>query len=839
MNVLSYLYHSLNKLRSYSPLLTMFILIGVNSGHAYGNDYFNPNALSNIDDSHLADLNSLEQFSSAGSQLPGNYRVSVVVNDKMIGVKNIDFVLDDNNQQLEPVLTKEMLKQWGVKTDVIPTLKDLPDNAQIIDLGKYIEYATTQFIFSKQTVKINIPQIALDVDVRDRIDPALFDQGMTAFILNYDFNGARTWNKNNNYQDDRFLSLRSGFNLGAWRLRNYSTYDYNDGKSHWNNISTYIERDIEPLNSQFTIGDTNTEGVIFEGVQFKGVKLASDESMLPYSLRGFAPVVRGFAQSNAKVTVRQNGSVIYQTYVTPGPFALTDLYPTSYSGNLDVTVVEEDGSKKSFVVPFSSLAIMQREGGIKYSAVLGKYRSEGDNVKEPNFVEGTLIYGLPWNTTLFGGSLLSGDYKSYAMGIGFNLGDFGAVSFDGKHATTKFDLDPQKKQGQAYRAQYSKTLQATESTLTLEAVRYSSKGFYDFSEANENNYLNLNINKRSRYQANLSQSLGEYGSIYLSGYQQDYWQSSRKESTFSAGYNIVIKNVSFGLAYGHTESRNHGNNNTTNQVTFRVNVPLDGWLPGHNYLTTSVSSNGDGNTTVQAGLSGNALENKLTYSLQQSREQQNHYTGGNASVGYEGSSGSVNLGYAYTEQSKRLNYGVQGGVVVHPYGVTLSQTLSDTIAVVAAPGASNATLQNTQGVETNRWGYAIKPYITPYTENKITLNIGNLGNDVDIVDNNATVIPTKGAVVLAKINTHIGFRLLMTLTSHGTPLPFGAVVTLKDTDTNGIVGDGGEVYLSGMPSHGELVAKWGDAKNQTCQVNYSFADNEAQQPIKFVKEKCI
>lgn len=830
--------YSLNKLRSYSTLLTMLILIGISPIHAYGKEYFNPNALSNIDDSHLADLNSLEQFSSSGAQLPGNYRVSVIVNDKMVGIKNIDFIFDEHNQQLEPVLTKEILKQWGVKTDAIPTLKDLQNNSQLIDIEKYIEYATTQFIFSKQTLKVNIPQIALNVDVRDRIDPALFDQGMPAFILNYDLSGARTWNKNNNYQDDRFLSLRSGFNLGAWRLRNYSTYDYNNGKSHWDNINTYLERDIQPLNSQLTIGDTSTEAVVFDGFQFKGIKLASDESMLPYSLRGFAPVVRGFAQSNAKVTVRQNGSIIYQTYVAPGPFALTDLYPTSYSGNLDVTVVEEDGSKKSFVVPFSSLAIMQREGGIKYSAVIGKYRSE-NNSKEPNFVESTLIYGLPWNTTLFGGTLLSGDYKSYAMGLGFNFGDFGAISFDGKHATTKLNIASQNKQGQAYRAQYSKTLQSTDSTISLEAVRYSSKDFYDFSEANENNYLNLNVNKRSRYQANLSQSLGEHGSFYLSGYLQDYWQSSRKESTFSAGYNIVVKNISFGLSYGHTESHYQGNSNKTNQVTFRVNIPLDEWLPGHNYLTTNISSDGNGNTTMQAGLSGNTLDNRLTYSVQQNHEQQSHYTGGNASVGYEGSSGSVNLGYAYTEQSKRLDYGVQGGVVVHPYGVTLSQTLSDTIAVVTAPSASYAPLQNTQGVETNRWGYAIKPYLTPYTENKITLNIGNLGNDVDIVDNNATVIPTKGAVVLAKINTHVGFRLLMTLTSHGAPLPFGAIVTLKNTENSGIVGDGGEVYLSGMPTHGELIAKWGGAKNQTCRVNYSLSDNEMQQSIKFITAQCI
>lgn len=833
MSILRYLY-TFKKIT-----LVSFILIEIGSFNVYGKEYFNLNALSNMDDIDLADLNSLDQFGSASSQLPGRYNVSIVVNDKMIGGMDIDFVSDDNTHQLEPVLTKEMLTAWGVNTEVIPTLKDLPENAQIIDIGKYIEYATTQFVFNKQILKINIPQIALNVDIRDRIDPSLFNQGMPAFLLNYDFNGARTWHKNNSYQDDRFLSLRSGLNLGAWRLRNYSTYDYNGRQSSWNNINTYLERDIQFLNSQLTIGDTSTEGTIFNGFQFQGIKVASDESMLPYSLRGFAPVVRGFAQGNAKVTVRQNGSVIYQTYVAPGPFVLTDLYPTSYSGNLDVTIVEEDGSQSSFVVPFSSLAIMQREGGIKYSTTLGRYRSVNDESKEPNFMESTLIYGLPWNTTLYGGTLLSSDYKSYALGIGFNLGDLGAVSFDVKHASTQFDFDSDKKQGEAYRVQYSKILQATDSTISVEATRYSTKGFYDFSEANENNYLSLNTNKRTRYQLNLSQSLAEYGSFYLSGYQQDYWQSSRKERTFNAGYNMVVKNVSLGLSYGHTVYRTQGHTNKTNQVTFRVSVPLDDLLPGRNYLTTNLSASGNKQTTWQAGLSGNALENKLHYSLQQSREQQSHYTGGNAAVDYDGSSGAANLGYAYTEQTKRLDYGVQGGLVVHPYGVTLSQRLGDTIAVVAAPGASDAPLQNSQGITTNRWGYAIKPYLTPYAENRITLNVGDLGNDVDIVNNNATVIPTKGAVVLAKIDTHVGYRLLMTLTHNDNPLPFGAVVTLKDSEATGIVGDGGEVYLSGMPAYGELVVKWGNAPDQTCKVNYSLTDNEMQQAIKFITAKCI
>ncbi len=103
----------------------------------------------------------------------------------------------------------------------------------------------------------------------------------------------------------------------------------------------------------------------------RGVQLTSDEEMLPDSQRGFAPVIRGIAKSNAEVTVEQNNYVIYRTFVQPGAFEINDLYPTSNSGDLTVTIKESDGSEQKFVQPFSSVALLQREGHLKYSLSAG------------------------------------------------------------------------------------------------------------------------------------------------------------------------------------------------------------------------------------------------------------------------------------------------------------------------------------------------------------------------------------------------------------------------------------------------------------------------------------
>ncbi len=41
---------------------------------------------------------------------------------------------------------------------------------------------------------------------------------------------------------------------------------------------------------------------------------------------GYAPQIRGYAKTNAKVEVRQQGNLIYQTTVTPGSFEINDLF---------------------------------------------------------------------------------------------------------------------------------------------------------------------------------------------------------------------------------------------------------------------------------------------------------------------------------------------------------------------------------------------------------------------------------------------------------------------------------------------------------------------------------
>ncbi|WP_257903299.1 fimbria/pilus outer membrane usher protein, partial [Pseudomonas sp. Colony2] len=109
-----------------------------------------------------------------------------------------------------------------------------------------------------------------------------------------------------------------------------------------------------------------TPGDVFDSVPFRGVQLASDMGMLPDSMQGYAPVIRGIAETQAKVEVRQNGYSLYTTYVAPGAFEINDLNAASGSGDLEVIITEADGRERRFTQPYATLANMLRENTWRY-----------------------------------------------------------------------------------------------------------------------------------------------------------------------------------------------------------------------------------------------------------------------------------------------------------------------------------------------------------------------------------------------------------------------------------------------------------------------------------------
>ncbi|EOI3478569.1 fimbria/pilus outer membrane usher protein [Cronobacter dublinensis] len=767
---------------------------------------------------------------SAKDQLPaGNYPLRIRLNGDELFTRTIPLTVDTHGET-HPVITPAFLEELNVKTEAYPALTALSPLAPIEDLGALIPAASVRLNTHSMALEVSIPQAALRRAARGYVDPQYWDDGIPALFSNYTFNGTDTQSDVDAGDSSQYLNLQNGLNIGPWRVRNYSTWSKSDDEASWDTVYTFLQRDIKPWRSQLTLGESYSPSMIFDSVKFKGAQLATDDNMLPDSLRGFAPVIRGIASSNAEVTVRQNGYIIFQDTVAPGAFEISDLYPTSHSGDLEVTIKEADGKERRFIQPFSAVPIMQRPGQLKYSLTAGEYDPSGPDDATPTFAQGTMIYGLNNRFTLYGGAMGADTYQAAALGVGVGLDEWGSVSVDVTQARSQLQNNTTST-GQSYRFQYSKNIEFTDTAITLAGYRYSTSGYYDFEEANhdaswyDDRYSGY-YQQRSQLQISINQTLSGIGSFYLNGYQRDFWNRTDKEQNLSTGFAFSVSGITWTLS----SAWNKTDDQTDRQIALGVSIPLSRWL-NNSWATFNVSQNQDGDTRYQSGLSGTLMDDgRLSYSLQQSYNQAGH-NGDNgadssADLNYKSRFANLSLGYYQSDDTRQWNYGASGALVVHPHGVTLAQPLGDAFALVDANGASDIRFRNQSGVATDWLGYAVIPWLSPYERNELTLDTTVMPAGVDAENTHLTLIPNKGAMVYAHIDAREGHRLLLTLRrTNGEPVPFGALVTLDGVDGyESIVDEGGVAYLTGVKENGVVQVKWGNRADQRCEVSVALPD---------------
>lgn len=446
--------------------------------------YFNPRFLSN----DLAESVDLSAFTKGREAPPGTYRVDIYLNDEFMASRDITFIADDNNADLIPCLSTDLLVSLGIKKSALLDNKEhsadkhVPDNSACTPLQDRLADASSEFDVGQQHLSLSVPQIYVGRMARGYVSPDLWEEGINAGLLNYSFNGNSINNRSNHNagkSNYAYLNLQSGINIGSWRLRDNSTWSYNSGSSNssdsnkWQHINTSAERDIIPLRSRLTVGDSYTDGDIFDSVNFRGLKINSTEAMLPDSQHGFAPVIHGIARGTAQVSVKQNGYDVYQTTVPPGPFTIDDINSAANGGDLQVTIKEADGSIQTLYVPYSSVPVLQRAGYTRYALAMGEYRSGNNLQSSPKFVQASLMHGLKGNWTPYGGMQIAEDYQAFNLGIGKDLGLFGAFSFDITQANTTL-ADDTRHSGQSVKSVYSKSFYQTGTNIQVAGYRYST-----------------------------------------------------------------------------------------------------------------------------------------------------------------------------------------------------------------------------------------------------------------------------------------------------------------------------------------------------------------------------
>jgi outer membrane usher protein len=776
----------------------------------------------------------VSRFDKGNPVIPGTYRVDLYVGSTWLGRTDVTLKqIGTDVNDVEPCFDRQLLERVGVDlAKLSPKATALLTNSAgaCTPLPQLVPDATASFDSGELRLDVSVPQAALSRQARGYVDPRYWDEGVPAALLQYNANLYHADGQGPSTTQG-YVGLTAGMNFGPWRFRHSGslTNDTQTG-THYQNLQTNLQRSIAPLKSQLVIGDAFTDGTMFDSIGFRGVQLASDDRMYPESQRGYAPTIRGTANSNALVQVRQNGNLIYETTVAAGPFEINDLYPTGYGGNLEVTVTEADGTRRVSLVPYAAAVNALRPGITMYSATVGQYRSQQVH-SSPLLFEGTVRHGMTNLLTGYAGVVAADGYMAGLIGAALNT-RFGAFGLDVTEARTTL-RDQQSRSGQSVRLAYSKLFAPTATNITVAAYRYSSSGYLGLSDAmalrNQSaqgvSDTLANGIQRGQLQVTIDQTLrAGWGAFYLSGSTQDYWNRPGRDTQFQAGYNNSFRRVNYGVSISRQFDLTQ--QKWDNRVMLNLSVPLG--LGAHApFSSTSLQHDSSGALVMQQSLTGSlGVDNAVSYGVNVARNSGGDSAatttvGGNVSwlspVATLTGNASTGTGY------RQIGAGMSGGVVAYGGGVAFTPSLGDTIGIVEAKDADGARVTNSSGLRIDPWGHAIVSNLMPFSTNEVEIDPKGLPLSVELKSTSQRIAPTAGAVVRLKFDTEGGGRavLVRAKTADGQPLPFGAEVTDAAGQDVGTVAQAGRIVIRGVKGDsGEFSVKWGDNRGQQCRLTY-------------------
>ncbi|WP_250500410.1 fimbria/pilus outer membrane usher protein [Caballeronia sp. GAWG1-5s-s] len=790
----------------------------------------------------------ISRFNHGQPVLPGTYRADTYVNNVWRGKFSVD-VRDSAEHPgvVQPCVTADLLERFGVdlrKLSPEAAAKLEAAGNACLTLPELIPGAIATFDGGEQRLDVSVPQIAMNSRARGYVDPKYWDDGINAGTFQYNANvyhsSAGGYDNNSAY-----LGLIGGINVGPWRFRYQGNVTHNSiGGSHYQSVQTYAQRAFKDIKSQFTVGDTFTDGALFDSFGLRGATLGTDDRMFPESQRGYAPVVHGIANSNARVQVRQNGNIIYETTVAPGAFEIDDLYPTGYGGNLDVIVTEADGTQHISTVPYAAAVNALRPGVTRYSASIGEYRDPNINI-HPFVSQFTLQRGISNLVTLYGGVSAADMYFSTMIGTALNT-SVGAFGLDVTQASASFK-GYGTRNGASVRLSYSRLFEPTNTNIAIAAYRYSTSGFFSLPDAVMMRQLNaehqlglMTALQKSRVQFTLNQSIGEgarYGSLYAMGSFQTYWNRSSHDTQLQIGYTNSWKRMTYGASFVRQFQVNTAR--WDNRIMLNMSIPLGFGAHAPQSTTNFQHDSSDGSSTIQQSVTGTlGVDNAFSYGINANFNDGGSHASSSASaggnVGYVAPFAMLTANASTGRNFSQVGAGMSGGVVAWRDGVAFTPNMGDTVAVVEASDAAGARLANGAGLRVDRWGHAVVSGMQPYSNNDIELDPKGLPINIALKSTVQRTAPTAGAVVRLKFETeNMGKPAVMRVSqADGKPLPFGSEVFDAENRSVGTVAQGSRIIATGLKADaGTLNVKWGEAPEQRCAVRYQLpAVTDASKP---------
>lgn len=798
--------------RHYFKPITLMIMIAITQPQqtlANDNIEFNTDILDLKDRENI----DLSEFTQVGYIMPGTYPFYISLNKSTLpSTYEVSYVpSEQNTQETIPCLSPEIISHLALRNEW-QSKTQWSNDGQCLKIDS-IPGMTASGSLGTETIAITIPQAYLEYTADNWDPPSRWDNGISGAIFDYNINAQVTDHKNSNTNQQVTGNGVAGFNLGAWRFRANWQANYNDTNGqaterNWDWSQYYAYRAIASLNAKLTLGEEYLRSGIFDSFRYLGASLMSEDNMLAPNLRGYAPEVSGVAKTNAKVTISQQGRVIYETQVAPGPFRIQDLNDT-INGKLDVRVEEQDGSIQEYQMDTATIPYLTRPGRVQFKLVGGRpsnmdHRSEG-----PGFALGEFSWGISNGWSLYGGLLGAGDYNALSLGIGRDLMMFGAISFDITESRAKLPSDNKTYTGGSYRLSYSKRFEQYDSQVTFAGYRFSERDFMNMNQYLDRRYRdNAQDNTKELYTIMLNKQFVALGlSAYLNYSHETYWNRPNTKR-----YNIALSRY---FDFGKFKNINVSLNAFRNQYEGKKNddgVYLNFSMPMGDAATISYNSiiNKVGNSHTVSYY--DRLDENNSYRLGTGISTRGKATGNGYYLHYgDLATVTANASYVagdYTSAALSL----QGGATLTGNGTALHR--------INLPGASRVMV-DTDGVadvpikgfgpntRTNRFGKAVISDINDYYRMSTSVDLNNLPDNVEAVKSVQQFTVTEGAIAYRKFDVLSGLKTMVRLAlADSTYPPFGASIQNAKHHEVGIVNDNGSVYLSGINPNEILDVNW-------------------------------
>ncbi|HAS1786810.1 TPA: fimbrial biogenesis outer membrane usher protein [Enterobacter cloacae] len=742
------------------------------------------------------DLN--RYFAEAPRFLPGTHSVSVKVNGNNRGTAAVRFSEDGTM-----CVDNDFLEFAGLMPVPIKA------NETCHDLRSDYAQAVINPLPNQETVELYLPPEALNslsADVKN------FQHGGTAGMLNYSLFSTKSDYSGSDGSSNRYsqASLEAGFNAMDWSLRSRYILTDDDGNRNAESIYTYAEHVFVPQRLTMQVGEVNAMSDVLSGIPITGVQLMPTSGLQKDST---GVSVSGIARtSQARVEVRQNGRLIFNTLVPAGPFTLDDVPMVRNNVDLDVTVVESDGSSNHYIVPAASVKArnLSRPNGLTVSA--GQVRGIDSDYSDPlvfNVSDGWRIF--PWMNLLASG-VVAEDYQAAGARTEFMVTDGWNVSTSMAASKAHFgDSD------NGIKNELQSDYSLTENVGLSASVAHYSGDYRELADAMDDDYEGYD----NSYSGNVRWST-QLAGAFSAGLSYNQAAGEGEDSrylllTWGKTFKYASINVNWQSAVGSTDD-----DQDDDLLYINLSIPLGGSQSLSSYMRKQ------GDSTSYGLANSGSLGSDTNYYISADRDQETKENSFN---------GNINTNLHYTQLSvgggtsgdNQRNYSatLSGGIAMHKDGVTFSPySIKDTFAIarLSEPkaGVEITTPQGT--VWTDRWGQAVIPGLTEWRNSRIEVDANKLPQSMTLANGTKYIAAAHGSVSEVSFKVLNSRRVMLRIKqADGKPLTKGlSVVDDKDNYIVTVVDDG-HVFLNDADRVAALYAI-NDDNQRLCRLEFALPE---------------